>query len=401
MAKKLLRTILCAILLALLCLSAAQLPPVDAEPGAVPPLTWTYQPNDDEEIEEFSTAFESVIPSAYLVNQTVPLRLLLPRVRTGKIPAVVILHYWGATDLRLERTVAGDLTRKGIAALIVTLPYHLSRTPAGTRSGQMAVRPDPEALKQNMVQSVSDVRRAVSALLARPDVDEQNVAITGTSLGCIVSTLVYGLDERIKSAGFMLGGVDLAHILWNSSKVVAERDTMRSRGFTEAKLRQELQGIEPLRFFRRSSYRALVIGAKFDTVIPPEDTRKLAEAMPGTKPVWIDTGHYGGVFVQRRIVRLVTEFLVSELKGGDFVAPKGMYAPTVRIGAGLSYGRGLEIGVGLDLFASKDRKFFSTFYATPKGPQLFVGGRLDDHFAIGAFGSLKKIAPGVLWSVIL
>ena len=36
-----------------------------------------------------------------------------------------------------ERTMGVELNRRGIAAVLVTLPYHLERTPEGSRSGEM------------------------------------------------------------------------------------------------------------------------------------------------------------------------------------------------------------------------------------------------------------------------
>ncbi len=373
---------------------------------APPPVdfpAWVDQQLDDEDLAEFKTSFPSSQPSGVAENDSVYLRVFVPKKGTGPYPVVVVLHYWGANDQKIERSLAGDLARQGIASVLMTLPYHLERTPAGARSGERAILPDPKSLVATMSQAALDVRRTVDFIVSRPEFDSNQIGIAGTSLGSIVSSLSFAVEPRLKCASFMLGGADLAHILWNSSRVVKVREELRKKGYTESKLREELKDVEPLRFLpTRESKPAFVVGGKFDTVLPPADTRKLIDALGSPSVLWLDTGHYGGVFVQRRILRLVSQFFAGQFGGKSFAPPKSVYAPTVRIVLQANTESSFQVGLGVDIWRSNARgDFFSTAIATPKGPQLFLGARLDKGLAIGAFATLKRVSPGIVWSFIL
>ena len=154
---------------------------------------------------EYLVTFPSAFTSPYEVNNQVPLRILVPDPAKGLVPVVLITHYWGATDLRAERALALDLNNRGIAAAILTLPYHLARTPPGHRSGDLAIQPDPQSLRETMLQSVWDARRALDFLNSRPEFVHDRFGLVGTSLGALVSSLTYALDPRIKYATFVLG----------------------------------------------------------------------------------------------------------------------------------------------------------------------------------------------------
>jgi len=372
-----------------------------------PPLIAFESPREvDIEAGEpryYELDFPSAFVSPYAKNNTVRLHYFLPAEGDGPFPAVVVLHYWGASDIRIERTLSLDLARKGVASVIVTLPYHMGRAPEGTRSGELAIQPDPDLLRATMVQAVSDTRRAVDFLQSRNEIDASRIAVTGTSLGSIVASLTLAVEPRFRSAAFMLGGADVAHILWHSSRVVSQRDQMRSKGFTEEKLRTELRDIEPLTYLKdRAPVNSLVIGGKYDTVIPPADTRKLIDALPGANAIWLDTGHYGGIFVQRRILRTVTDFLAGDLLGRPYKIPVSLSAPTVRIGATADLDSGLQVGVGIDLWrANRTGDVFGTFLVTPRGPSLFLGARLSQGLSIGVLGKPRHIGPAILWSTVL
>jgi pimeloyl-ACP methyl ester carboxylesterase len=384
--------------------TAQSLPPVAEAPPKI-----TFEPGRNIESEdenptsrEIQFRFPTALPSPEEENNSVPIRLLLPLNAREKLPAVIILHYWGASDQKIELAMASDLNRRGIAAVLVALPYHLGRTPKGFRSGQRAIQPDPAALRFTMTQSVYDVRRTIDLLGTLPEIDSSRLGIAGISLGSLVASLSYAVEPRLQSAGFMLGGVDLAHIIWNSSRVVSEREKLRQNGFTENRLRDELASVEPLSYLgQRVRPRAFVIGGRFDTVVPPEDTKKLINALPGTQALWLDTGHYGGAFVQRRIIREIGAFMQAEFGGTEYKAPTRIFAPTVRIAAESSTEYPLQVGIAVDLFATPRRDAFVTLMASPRGPKLFGGFRIEKGVAIGVYGSPKRASFGILWSTIL
>lgn len=358
---------------------------------------------DDDAFREYVAWFPSAFETAHVENNAVPINLFLPKDATAPVPVAIVLHYLGASDLRMERAIAGDLALQGVATVIVTLPYHLQRAPKGTRSGELAIQPDPEKLIAAMTQSVFDVRRALDFIALQPEIDSTRIGLAGTSLGSIVAALAYGVEPRFKAVAFMLGGADLAHILWHSTRVGVQRDLLRGKGYNEDRLRDALALIEPTTYLAgRSATPSLVIGAKYDTVIPPEDTKKLINALPDCQSVWLDTGHYGGIFVQRRVIRTVSQFLAMKLKNEPYKVPTSLAAPTLRVGAAIDTDAGFQIAVGLDVWrANRNGTFFSTLLVTPRGPSLFIGTKIQSNFSIGILAKPRRLVPGILWSIVL
>lgn len=356
----------------------------------------------EEFYRQYEATFPSSRPSGFAANDTVRLRVFLPTTGEGPAPFVVLLHYWGATDLGLETAWAKRLAEAGVASGLLALPYHLERTPPGERSGERAVQPDAAKLRETLAQSVADVRRAIDWAATRPELDSRRVAVAGTSLGAMTAAACYAVDERIVAGAFVLGGADFAHVFWNSSRTVSLRDAMRSRGYTESRLRAELEPVEPvLRLQGRPARPALVVSARYDTVVPPASSKALVDAIPGCQTIELDTGHYGGSLVQNPILRSVTEFLVRTFRGESYRAPSRLYAPTLRVGLALASERGLQVAVGVDVWrAGPGGRFFASGLVTPQGAQGFVGANLGSGLAVGAVVYPRRTAPGLFWSVI-
>jgi dienelactone hydrolase len=352
--------------------------------------------------DEFVVTFPSSVTTSYEVNNTVPIHILLPRDQKGPFPVVMVLHYWGALNRNVERTMGEELNRRGIAAVLVTLPYHLERTPPGVRSGEMTIQADLGALNTTLLQSLQDVRRAIDFVESRPEFDHEKIGIGGLSLGAIVTALVYGVDTRVKHAAFVLGGVDIAHILWYSSRVVPQRDALRRKGYTEEKLRSEI-ALEPATFLsERTDTDALVIAARYDTVIPERSSQELIAALKNPKVSWMDTGHFGGVFVQNRLLTEACDYFADTFAGKEFVPRANLGAPTIRLGVQYSFDTGMDIGFGVDVFAfGRSREFAATVLATPRGIRLFFGKRMSHQLSIGAILDQRRLSPGILWSTVL
>lgn len=373
-------------------------------PFEVPPVkfeNWqVFEENDDfsEYIASFPSAFKSGEPK----NDQVQLRFLIPNNGKSFNPTVLILHYWGAPDLKVEKALALDLVQRGLGAAILTLPYHLSRTPKGAVSGALAVQPDPDKLKATMTQAVQDVRRSLDFIQNRKECGEI-VGIYGTSLGAIVSSLSYAVDPRLKNAVFLLGGVDLSQILWDSSRIGFIKDELRRKGFTRESLGEKLKDVEPLTYLsEKTDGRTLIIRAKYDTVIPPNCTDQLIQRLPNSKVLEIDTGHYGGIFIQGRLLREAANFFQSVAEKRAYNPPTTIVAPTIRVGLlGLSSGR-FDVVAGFDVLKFDKRgKQYASLLITPRTPVLWIGAELNPGLNVGAGLSGNGSGLGIFWSTVL
>ncbi len=356
---------------------------------------------ENEEFNSYVARFPSSFGTKYRENDIVQLHIQLP-VDKERPPIVLILHYWGAPSLKVEKSLALELNQRGIGAAIMTLPYHLTRTPKGAVSGAMAIQADPEKLKATMTQSVMDVRRSLDFIQTRTECGPI-LGIYGTSLGAIVSSLAYAVDDRLNNAAFLLGGIELGKLVWKSSLLVPIKDELRSKGFNEAKLTALLEGVEPSTYLKGSkSGRTFIIRAKYDTVVPPECTDALIQALPQSKILSIDSGHYGGVFIQEKLLREVSNFFESLVTNKEYVPPLKIVSPTVRVGVTLEMPSKFDIAAGFDLIKfDKKGKSYASLLLTPKNPVLWIGTDIVSGFNVGVGISNRRVGFGLFWSIVL
>lgn len=389
----------------LTCMVGAQIsqtPSVTEPPPKIAFDTWREVDRNDSSVE-YLVSFPSPLISSVPNNNIVPLRLFLPDPLDKPVPVVLVFHYWGAMDIRAERSMAYELNRLGVAAAIMTLPYHLSRTPPGEKSGKRAIEPDPEKLRLTMTQAVLDAKRALDYLDTRPEFRHDKVGVAGTSLGSLVAELTYAMDPRISRATFVLGGADLAYVIWTSALVVPQREIMKHQGVTLDTLREDLASVEPLTYLgNRPPTPVFVVAGKYDTVIPRPSTDRLLNALPQAKTLWLETGHYGGIFIEHAVLRQVASYFAQEFAGRSYVPPKHIYAPTIRVGALTTIPFEFDLGAGLDLWRSnRSDNTFATFFLTPRGPQLFFGSQIAQGLSFGISGSTRRVGIGLFWSTVL
>ncbi|MCZ8137800.1 MAG: alpha/beta hydrolase [Armatimonadota bacterium] len=347
--------------------------------------------------------YDSPRPSGQLLNDVVLADFTLPTDRLGKVPVVILLHYWGATDHRVEMTMADHLARRGIASLSLTLPYHMERAPAGTRSGELAVPADPEALRQVMAQSVADIRRACDWIATRPELDSTRIGLGGTSLGAIVASLTFAVEPRIHSVSLLLGGADLAGIYWNSSRTVVLRNRLRDEGWSEDRLREYLKDIEPLNYLQADDPRPIfVVRARFDTVVPPFATDRLLAAIPNAKVLTLETGHYGGGLVYDRLMSTFARFFESTFGGNAFQPPSNFFSPTLRMGVLAAGDEPANFFVGLDLWRTGSKgEAFASLMGTPQGVRGFIGARVGSDIGLGlVLIPGKEPTWGAIWNIV-
>lgn len=147
---------------------------------------------------------------------------------------------------------------------------------------------------------VTDVMEGIDWLDTQSFVDRQHIGIIGVSMGAIISSIVAGADPRIKAGVFILGGGNLAGILFSSTEpsVVSLRNRIEDEDdFTPQELRAEverrLRNVDPLTYAGRlNPSRILMIGAYFDHVIRRKYAMALWKAAGEPSLVMLPTGHY-------------------------------------------------------------------------------------------------------------
>lgn len=236
--------------------------------------------------------FPSAVVTDVPENNTVHAEYYQPRGK-GKRPGLIILHHLGGS-MEAEKIIGGMLAADGIACLLVWMPYYEQRAPTDGKKKEEIFSTDLEASRAVMRQAILDVRRAGDWLCSRPEVDGRRVGIMGISLGAIVGSLAQGIDLHFRRSVFVLGGGDLAAIVFNGSKETEDaKRAMEAKGLTVEQVRQAWRPIDPLTFAPRvRKDDILMVNGTWDEIIPTSCTERLHEAFGGPKIKWYPATHY-------------------------------------------------------------------------------------------------------------
>lgn len=393
------------------CLWAALLADALATPDE--PFRYPSQPVEAEVLRQSVTRenthlllrFPSLVQTdEYPQNSAVYAEVFLPH-GGERLPAVVILHSWGVQKPDIELALARHLTRKGFVTAVMTLPYHMQRTPSGYLSGELMIIPDPSHLRETMRQAVLDAMRLIDWLQVQPQVASDKVGIVGISLGAIVGGLVLGVETRLQAGVLVLGGANLAHILWRSPLTMNIRAELRSKGIGYEQLRQEMQSVEPLNYLRgQHGNRVLMVNGRYDLVVPREDALALRRALGEGPTLWLNTGHYGPALVRPALFALVERFLRATLQEGmePFSLPRTLHEPTIRIGLLHSGAWGTRVSAALDVWQwEREGRAGVALQLSPRNVSLLVGWRPLASLQVGVELSSRPPAGYVLFHFVL
>lgn len=276
-----------------------------------------YEMEPAEEQERFSLyriTYDSPAPEKGVDPRGLAWYYLPKRSGKGRPgPAVLCLHILGG-DGGLTRMVAAHLAQRGIPAMMVVMPWFGERAArAGGRKNRSAA-----VIARAFRQTPPDVRRALDILASRPEADPRRLCLEGISTGAIFGAAVAGMDGRISRAALLLGGGGLKAILKRPNPETAPFRQAIADASPEA--RKEIEAaialIEPLNWAGRLRGRArngniLMINAGQDNIVPPENSRALAEAigLPPGRHSWIDgVDHYGAIVRLPQILDRLSDY---------------------------------------------------------------------------------------------
>lgn len=242
-----------------------------------------------ETLEVWDVTFPSPVKTAEEANNTVHGEYYRARVG-GVRPAVIVLHILGG-DFALSRLFANALAQHGVNALFLKMPYYGPRR--DLTSGRRMVSADPRETVEGMTQAVLDIRRGVTWLAARPEVNAKNIGIFGISLGGITAALAAGAEPRIKSACLLLAGGDIGQASWDAAELRPARERWLEQGGTREEYFNVLRAVDPVTYATAArGKRILMLNAASDEVIPRACTESLWKALGEPEIHWYSGGHY-------------------------------------------------------------------------------------------------------------
>ena len=219
-------------------------------------------------------------------NGRVTAYLITPAGR-GSFAGVVFGHWGNGT--RTEFLPEAMLyARAGVVSLLVD---DLDVRPAPWRRN--APGSEPEAVRDNFIQSVVDLRRGIDLLQARSDVDPNRIAYVGHSSGAHWGAILSAVDRRLKTVVLMAGVPSETTILLESD----DPDYVNFRQTTpKEQLDNYFRTVSALDAINCVPYAAptplLFQFARFEQYFNETAMKRYAQAASEPKRVlWYDTGH--------------------------------------------------------------------------------------------------------------
>ena len=230
-------------------------------------------------------------------NNTAHARYFPVQPKNGKRSrkAVVVLPQWNAQpESHVEACRIFNLI--GMAALRLTLPYHLQRKPAELERADHLVCSNIGRTIQSARQAVLDTRAAVRWLKNQ---GFEQIGILGTSVGSCIAFLAFAHDPDLKAGAFNHVSGYYADVVWHGLSTSHVRAGFGDH-VTLDELRTYWSPISPVPFMprlKKMGHRPMrFIVARYDLTFPLDLTlNAIAEARRHELPldiVWLPCGHY-------------------------------------------------------------------------------------------------------------
>jgi uncharacterized protein len=208
--------------------------------------------------------------------------LVNPVDRSSLRPGIILMHGMPGSSRDTWLTdYAKTLAQYGAAVIAIDAPF-ARRTGSPVRMTKQD--------REEQIQLMKDLQRAVDVLRAQPNVDDDRIAYYGVSYGGSMGALFAAIERRIKTAVLVVGNGGLV----TRSTSPADLAFMASLSCaTRVAWFREMVPLEPIRFIGLATPTPLLLqSGRFDTAIPEADAKLLHNAAPQPKKsLWYDAGH--------------------------------------------------------------------------------------------------------------
>jgi len=236
--------------------------------------------------------FHSPVATPYHENNVVHAQWFPAKKPTGR--AVVLLPHWNA-PVEGHNALCRGLSRLGISALRISLPYHDYRMPSELKRADYA-------MSANVCRTIDAARQAVIDVRCCFDWLEmqgfERLGIVGTSLGSAYACLASAHDHRIAVNVFNHCSTYVADVVWTGLSTQHIRQGLEEHIDLD-KLREAWRAISPVSYlekFAAQKQKSLFIYAAYDTTFLPRFSRDILEQMKAYnvdhKIVVMPCGHY-------------------------------------------------------------------------------------------------------------
>ena len=258
---------------------------------------FAYAPPADFRLDDGILRFRSPVETPYAENNIVHAQWFPAKQdngRRGRKKAVVLLPHWNA-PADAHNVLCRGLSRLGISALRISLPYHDYRMPPELQRADYAVSSNVCRTIDATRQAVIDVRCCLDWL---ENQGYERLGIVGTSLGSCYAYLASAHDPRIAVNVFNHCSSHFADVVWTGLSTQHIRQGLEEHIDLD-RLRRAWMVISPgnyLQKFAARKHKSLFIYATYDTTFLPEFSRQVVEKVRehrlDHRVVALPCGHY-------------------------------------------------------------------------------------------------------------
>jgi len=210
----------------------------------------------------------------------VPAYLVVPD-GEGPFAGIILMH--GSSGSRETLVpLAKDLVKTGAVVLTISAPP--TRPP-----GRPWINFTPQD-RDDQIQLMVDLRRAVDLLSQHEKVDASRIGYIGYSYGAAMGGLLAGIEPRIQAYGLMVGDGGLVNHFTDGDKPVGGFETIDAA--ERERWLEEMRPIEPIHYVGHTSSALFFQNGKYDTSVTEEDALAYQAAGSDRKKIqWYDSGH--------------------------------------------------------------------------------------------------------------
>lgn len=150
--------------------------------------------NTNKYYKTYDIRFSSPYPSPYPQNNIVHGRIWYVE---DKAPSIIILYGWRVENWAFFEDAGRKFARYGFNSILFDIPYHISRKPKGTFSGEYMIGPNIIKTFEAIKQALCEISAIVKYFVLQ---GSENVGLFGVSLGAMLSALASTYEEKIKFA---------------------------------------------------------------------------------------------------------------------------------------------------------------------------------------------------------
>ncbi len=225
--------------------------------------------------ESGTLTFPSALETPHPLNNVVRARFF-PAHENGRgrpRRAVVVLAQWNA-DAQGHIGLAQLLSRLGISALRISLPYHDARMPPELTRADFIVSANVVRTLQVCRQAVLDVRRALWWLRAQ---GYDRLGLLGTSLGSCLAMLTASHEPLVRAQALNHVSPFFADVVWRGVSTSHVKVGLDGHITLDA-LRDVWRPISPWSYLdRHADRKTLLVYAKYDLTFPVDLSRLLVD----------------------------------------------------------------------------------------------------------------------------